>query len=218
MIDSASAILTSNDLAIAVSRIDTRISSLRNDVRLCLLPKEAEFAEARKSLHEGTRIQMAPFPAMMVCLSTLDYFVSLQSGKNGKSPNNVKDQDRKNFVKSFSSIPEDKVFLLFEVFRNKIVHLSMPYSITRIGGKAVGWILDEHESPDHHLKIIDHAAANNILKPESIRDDVTSVLYVSIPMLSEDVAQSGTRYAAALLRDSTLQSNYSVVMKDIHPI
>ena len=98
-------------LAIARNMVEERTDSLQNDVKRCVFGADVY-----------THTQAAPFPALLYCFSTIDLLGALYGGN--AEGNSTKQSG--NYMTEVMFYPEEKAFLLQQVFRHKIVHLAQP--------------------------------------------------------------------------------------------
>lgn len=96
-------------LTAARNMLKERTDSLKNDVKRCCLDTCEDS-------------QFAPFPALLYCFSTIDLLGALYGGNaEGDSP-----KQSRNYMVDIMRYPMEKVFLMQEIFRHKIVHLAQP--------------------------------------------------------------------------------------------
>ncbi len=152
-----------------------RTDSLQNDVKRCL----AEDKDA----------QAAPFPALLYCFSIIDLLGALYGGNAGGDTT----RQARNYMSAIMRCPEDRVFLLQEIFRHKIVHLAQPKPVTRVDHRLIARKLSknknlikvglyrwgiEHNKREVHLEI----------KPAEKQGEWR--FWVSIQSLVEDIVDS----------------------------
>lgn len=165
--------------------LDTRVSSLQKDVRYCVLR------------NIGTEDWPAPLPALLYCFATIDLLGSLYDG-NAVSFGTISKR-AKNYMVDAMKYPEDKVILLQEVFRHKIVHLAQLQPKVRVNGKVFTWHY-YHDDRANHLALRDL---------ENTKD--TFEFSVSIWSLAEDIAKSVTGpdgYYERLNQRESLRANF----------
>ena len=161
-----------------------RTDSLINDVNHCL----------NKDYNDT---QPAPFSALLYCFSTIDLLGALYEGDASKRANTT--AMAKNYMTQIMRYQSEKVELLQEVFRHKIVHLAQPAPATEYRGKIYKWDI-KHNTPEVHLK------------EQSSSDKRGHLIFsVSIKSLLKDVLESvfgADGYLDKLKGSGILQANF----------
>jgi hypothetical protein len=115
-----------------------RIDSLRNDVLRAFWPLAAPAAPSgsRPSALVYNQPQFAPFPAVMYCFATVDYFSSFWEGWNDRnSPHypghNRSQTDRMlDYLCLFFRYPRREAFIAINIWRHKLMHTAQPRIVT----------------------------------------------------------------------------------------
>jgi hypothetical protein len=99
--------------------VQPRLDALKKDVTHCLQEPHA------------------PFPAIVLCFSTIDFLGALAAGDAKKHRKTT--EQSKSFMRTFMKYLDQNAALLMDVFRHKIVHLAAPKPVVEFRGKNVAW-------------------------------------------------------------------------------
>jgi len=103
----------------ARDHIENRVNSLEKDVRHCL---------------QG---ELAPFPAILYCFSTIDLLGAFVCGRaDKKAPTTAQSI---HYMTSFMGYTTENANLLLNLFRHKLVHLAQPDPIVRRDSELITW-------------------------------------------------------------------------------
>jgi hypothetical protein len=119
-------------MSFARSFLDRRLTALAKDTAHCLTDPHA------------------PFPAILLCFSTIDLLGAVSGGDAKKYRKNT--EQSKAYMRSFMSYSEENTALLMDLFRHKVVHLSAPKPVVEFHGKSIAWRY-RHCDPAVHLKL-----------------------------------------------------------------
>lgn len=104
-----------NLMSFARQFVEPRLAALSKDVGHCL------------------QDPYAPFPAILLCFSTIDLTGALAAG-DGKKHRKTTEQSRA-FMRDFMGYTEQNAALLVGIFRHKIVHLGAPKPVVEFQKK-----------------------------------------------------------------------------------
>jgi hypothetical protein len=110
--------------------VQPRLDALKKDVAHCL------------------QEPYAPFPAIVLCFSTIDLLGALAAGDAKKHRKTT--EQSKSFMRTFMKYTDQDAALLMDMFRHKIVHLAAPKPVVEFRGKKVAWRYC-HADPAIHL-------------------------------------------------------------------
>jgi hypothetical protein len=199
--------------------IKSRAAGFRKDIAICQRGLSPEYL-MRWLPPNTTRPRHAYFPALMTCLSFLEFLSGFRAGDiSGR--NSIKQ------IKKFSRNYLDQlkyndiiIDILWECFRHKIAHLYHPYFVFDTKSKSgifqqnmrITWRISEKRT-DPHLTLERKRGGlskMNILEVELRYDHV---IHISIPAFREDLLTAADRYANDLLTDTTLLPNFEKAIK-----
>jgi hypothetical protein len=181
--------------------IDTRMSSLKNDVNHCIKTKP-----------------YAPFPALIYCFSNIDLLGALSAGKAGKNANTT--QQSKDYMKCFMGYNELQSTLLQCIFRHNLVHLAEPLlSVIEYKSRRIAWKYNHNDVLNHLIFLPAIITTDNINVQIAPVDEIFEI---SILALAEDVIKSvykdGGGYLQMLEQDKNLQTHFKEADENIHSI
>jgi hypothetical protein len=186
-------------MAFARTVIDPRLKALREDVAHCL---------------QG---QCAPFPAIILCFSTIDLLGALAGG-DAKKSRKTTDQS-KAFMQEYMLYSEDHATLLMNLFRHKLVHLASPKPVVAFQKKNVAWKYLHSDSALHRVfKPINPPEPVNGFPGIPLTAD--HVFSISIQHFADDIAEAVTRgtdgYYAKLETSADLQIKFVAASYDLY--
>jgi hypothetical protein len=184
--------------AFAPQFIAPRLEALEKDTQHCL-----------------TR-PFAPFPAVLLCFSTIAFLGALAAGNAG--PGAPTSAQSEAYMQCFMNFTTDQAKLLQKLFRHKLVHLAQPKPVVAYSGKMVTWRY-EHNDASQHLQLIKLPcpATQQIASGLSLTIDHEFV--TSIAHLVKDVTESVRRpggYLARLKIDPTLRGYFEMAISQIY--
>jgi hypothetical protein len=124
------------ELQRARSLFRARIDSLRNDVMRCFWPiASASPIGGRSPAVVYNPPQFSPFPAIMYCFSTVDYFSSFWEGWNdGHSAHHPAGRSQTHrivdFLCTFVRYPRREAYVAVNLWRHKLMHTAEPRLLT----------------------------------------------------------------------------------------
>lgn len=170
-----------------------RIDSLRNDVARCFWP-----------INQSSTPQYAPFPAVMYCLATLDYFSGFWQGWNdSRSPhraNRTQTLRMTDFLCRFLRYPRKESFIAVAIWRHKLMHTSEPRPVRSAETPPRRYVWRCGIGGSQHMR----------LQPTGNTDEY--VLYFDcnefLRDLEEGVFGPAAYFTALLRNEGDLQQNY----------
>lgn len=120
-------------MSFARSFLEPRLTALSKDVGHCLTDP------------------YAPFPAILLCFSTIDLLGAISSGDAKKHRKTT--EQSKAYMRNFMGYPEPDAALLMDLFRHKLVHLSAPKPVVEFRGNFIAWRY-HHSDPAEHRKLV----------------------------------------------------------------
>ncbi len=168
----------------AINFIRTRLESMKKDVDHCLSGK------------------LAPFPAVLYCLSTLDLLGALYSGQAKKrDPVTHKSVDTKTNSKKYMielmNYTEEQATLIIEIFRHKLVHLAQPNPVFSYNGRTISWVY-YHANPEKHLLLEDFPPGTAFIVKSDWKITVNQCFNISISQLVQDIVNSVENHGGLL--------------------
>jgi hypothetical protein len=159
---------------------------------------------------------LAPFPAILLCVSTIDLLGALAAGD--AKPRAATTEQSKDYMCGFMNYTEDQAKLLQKLFRHKLVHLAQPKAAVAHKGKMVTWRY-WHDDAGQHLRLIK--------LPDPVTHTIASGLSVtvdhefgpSIVHLVKDVTESVRRpggYLSRLKAEETLRRRFETAIGQIY--
>ncbi len=185
---------TSADLHQARERFRSRIDSLENDVSRCFWNIIQPGAPAP-----------APFPAVMYCFATLDYFSSLWAGWNQSAPKGQNQTDRMTaFSNRFLLYGRRESQIAIQFWRHKLMHTAEPRLVRdKQTGETFQWSMGT--GPGNHMH----------LAPTSTRGSF--LLHFNPVTFTRDLAEGifgPAGYFVELRSDQNLQGNYQSCLRE----
>jgi hypothetical protein len=183
--------------------VDDRLTSLENDIIRCV-PKAQDKLETPCN---------APFPAILYCFAIIDLLGALYMGNalGGDTTRNSKQ-----YMIDFIRYPRDKVKLLLQIYRHKIVHLSQPKSTIKYKDKILTWQHNEND-PQKHLSIDPISGDLDVYGIRKVHGD--AIFIVSIWKLKDDIRESVIKspfgYLYRLKNEPKLQINFKKAVNQI---
>lgn len=93
--------------------------------------------EALKDTQHCLTPPYAPFPAILLCFSTIDLLGALAAGNAG--PRAPPTAQSVAYMRCFMNYSADQAELLQKLYRHKLVHLAQPKTAVAHSGKMVTW-------------------------------------------------------------------------------
>lgn len=177
--------------------LSDRTASLERDVLVC------------------THGASATFQAILYCFSTIDLLGALLGGdaRRGKGA-----EPAKKYARRFMHYSDDQCFLLWEVFRHKIVHLAQPKAVKDFKGKNTTWRY-EHNDGAHHLKLVPLVPPVRVTVSSGLSFEAEQQFEISIRHLVADVVDSVHApggYLDTLGSDNCLQRKFENAVTQIY--
>jgi hypothetical protein len=185
-------------LSHARDHVENRVNSLEKDVNHCL---------------QG---ELAPFPAILYCFSTIDLLGSLVSGRADKKAPTT--QQSINYMTSFMSYTPENADILVNLFRHKLVHLAQPDPVIRRDSELITWKY-HHSNRQFHLKKFPLQQGTQIQVTSVWNVRVTHEFNISIMDFTKDIKDSTTRpngYLDSLEKTPHLQDKYETAIDQIY--
>ena len=182
----------------ARDHVENRVNSLEKDVRHCL---------------QG---ELAPFPAILYCFSTIDLLGALVSGRADKKAPTT--QQSIHYMTSFMSYTTENADLLLNLFRHKLVHLAQPDPVIRRDSELITWRY-HHNDRQFHLRKILLTQVRQIQVTSVWKVEATHEFHISIMDLVKDIKDSTARpngYLDLLEKTPHLQDKYETVIDQIY--
>jgi hypothetical protein len=184
--------------------VGERMNSLRKDVLHCL------------------RKPYAPFPALLYCISSMDFLGALFAGQGAKKDSITSKSvdtagNSKAYMHHFMGYTQDQCSLIIDLFRHKLVHLAQPKPSTVYYGKIVSWYYEHNPSPKHLL--LENAPTGAKIQIKSDWEiPVDQTFCLSITQFMEDIRDSVYRhggYLDLMETDSNIQDKFEKAIQEI---
>jgi hypothetical protein len=184
--------------------VKERMDSLQKDVIHCL------------------QVPYAPFPAILYCLSSVDFLGALVAGQAAQydsvtkrlvrpTPNTLR------YMRDFMCYTQEQSTLILGIFRHKLVHLAQPSPCAKNNGKNVAWRY-EHQSTQKHL-LLENAPKDTKIQVKSDWEiPVDSIFTLGIKQFIDDIQDSVYRhggYLDLLENDSHLQDMFKKAIEEL---
>jgi hypothetical protein len=158
--------------------------------------------------------QLAPFPALLYCFSMIDMLAALYSGST-KGNLGEKSENSRRYMRDCMKYKDHFTYLLQEVFRHKLVHLSEPAYTSCYNGKNIAWTHDERAEAKHLQ--IKYEKKEIRFYGKKIKHD--GVFIIKISKLKEDIVQSVERehdgFLARIRRNKAVRGNFKKAVNEI---
>jgi hypothetical protein len=183
-------------------------------------------AERMNSLHKDVKHCLdkpyAPFPALLYCMSSVDFLGALVAGQAAQydsvtaervrpTPNSLR------YMRDFMGYTEEQSILILEIFRHKLVHLAQPSPSAKHNGKIVAWLYEHH--PTHKHLLLENAPKDTKIHIKSDWEiPVDQIFTLGITQFMEDIRDSVYRHGRYLdLLESTLdlQSKFDKAVEEM---
>ena len=178
--------------------LNEHLDRFNKDIAICLK------ADAEK--------RHAYFPALITCIAFLDFLSGLYAGTLER--HSLK--ELKHYVRNFmdpSEYTEDRLNVLYELFRHKVAHLALPYAVfgtntkpKTFGGqprRLITWTV-RASGPRPPISIVSVIPPKHILKavtPWSVSYDHIAV--IGVRSFASDIIKSVPKYLRHLKKDKT---------------
>ncbi|HEX9320126.1 MAG TPA: hypothetical protein VF884_14425 [Nitrososphaeraceae archaeon] len=184
----------------AINFIRIRTDSLKKDVEHCLSGK------------------VAPFPAILYCVSTIDLLGALYAGQAKKGDPNSKNS--KKYMIEVMNYTDEQATLISEIFRHKLVHLAQPHPVYVHNNKTLRWVY-HHSEPEMHLILEDiKPSGTELILKSDWKIHVDQYFHVSIYHIMIDIINSVENHGGFLDRfenDSVvIQPNVKTALEQIY--
>jgi hypothetical protein len=160
--------------------------------------------------------ELAPFPAILLCMSSIDLLGALTAGNAADTAPTTKQS--KDYMCGFMNYTEDQATLLQKLFRHKLVHLAQPKAAAAYQGKTITWSY-WHDDVRQHLKLIKLPNQVTLRITSGLSVTVDHEFSVSISHLVKDVTESVQRpggYLVRLKTDATLGRHFETAIGQIY--
>lgn len=152
----------------------------------------------------------APFPIVLFCMATLDFFSAAYLGysEQKRNPNRINQTDRMTeFLNKYLKYDKNISKIALEIFRHKMVHLAEP--IIQIGrsDKIRGWEIASIQADGDHWTIVKFDSQGNKLVRFGVNNFISD-------LRKGILEQEG--YLQDLEKDPQLQKNYLSFWKEIN--
>jgi len=152
----------------------------------------------------------APFPIVLFCMGTLDFFSAAHFGysekKRRKERLNQTERMTK-FLEKYLSYDEAVSNVALDVFRHKLVHLAEPYVQTsHHKNNILGWEIASVQAEGYHWSIKDYDSKGNKIVRFGVANFIND--------LKEGVLGT-TSYYQDLTTNTNLQENYLSFFKEL---
>lgn len=186
--------------------INDKTKNLRFDVTRCMVKDK-----------DGN----APLSALLYCFSMIDFMGSLYSGEGGNKDKNNKNvnttKNAENYATQFLGYSQKDIKIIWQMFRHKTTHISMPETVFDYDGNKITWDLNDDDYL-HHLKTIGTSTKGIIPIGNTGKRLLYDYKYViHIPTLSEDIIKSMQKYLNSLT-DPKLVNNFKMAVNEIYAI
>jgi hypothetical protein len=200
----------------AVESVAVRVNGFRKDMAICL-------RGCRRKYHANGELKHAYFPALMTCLSFMEFLAGLDAGCVTASGKDSVKQVKKFAKEHMDQIVyrDEMIDILWVGFRNKMAHLAHPYFVFDTSKskpvlsptRRIRWSVSEKKS-DPHLKLerkertIDRPGF-----PAPVQSD--HLLHISLPVFRDDLLKASKAYAGTLKEHSAKMVNFEKAMNVI---
>jgi hypothetical protein len=176
------------------------IERFEKDLKICLTANE-----------QGKH---AYFPALQSCIATLELMAKLHIGDVEKrGQDHVTEYACKYMDQAIYS--KDNIFLLYEVLRHKVAHLSHPYYVTKVKDMRLTWTVDEAILPRSINLLVENKKLEKFSPPWDVPYDHR--LHISIPTLASDILTSIEKYKLDLKEEQNLRNHFQNCMLQFFP-
>jgi hypothetical protein len=183
----------------ATNFIRIRTDSLKKDVEHCLSGK------------------IAPFPAILYCVSTIDLLGALYAGQAKKTDPTTRSSQK--YMKEVMNYTDDQATLISEIFRHKLVHLAQPNPVFIHNNKTVRWVYHHSESEMHLLLEDIKPPGIEMIVKSDWKIHVDQYFHLSIYHLMQDIINSVENHGGFLDKFETdsviIQSNVKKALEQI---
>lgn len=193
--------------------VTARMKGFTKDIRICLTPVPSETRPGNTHAY---------FPALMSCLTTLEYMTQLHLGRTVA----CSDKEIRQYCQKFmpASYNADVLRVLFEAFRHPIAHRGISSGVwvdedrRRPQRRRITWTVTEKtEAPA--ISIVEHAG---IIKRDAPWEcSHTHRAVIRIGQLAADIRESALGaqgYCAQLSTNKTIIRNFTTCMKELYPL
>jgi hypothetical protein len=191
--------------------LDEHLGRFTKDIAICLK------ADAKK--------RHAYFPALITCIAFLDFLSGLYAGS--LEIHSLK--ELKHYVRKFmdpSEYTEDRLNVLYELFRHKVAHLALPYAAfdtntkpKTFGGqprRLITWTV-RASGPRPPINIVsEKRQISKAVTPWSVSYDHRAV--ISIRSFASDIIKSVPKYLRHLEKDKTARNHFNDCMNTYFPV
>lgn len=164
----------------------------------------------------------APFPALLYCMSPVDFLGAVVAGQAAKRDSITGHPvdtigNSKAYMQKYMGYTEEQSTLIIELFRHKFVHVAQPRPSVSHNNKIVAWRYEHHHSQKHLL--LENAPTNTKIQIKSGWEiAVDQIFSLGIEQFMEDIRDSVYRHGGYLdLFETTpkLQDNFEKAVEEI---
>jgi len=177
--------------------VGERMDSLQKDVKHCL------------------QRPYAPFPALLYCISSVDFLGALFAGEAAPPVDTV--GNSKVYMQKFMGYTDEQSSFIIDLFRHKLVHLAQPRPSVNKNNKIISWKY-EHSNTQKHLLLEDAPKDTSIKIKSDWQVPVDQTFSLGIMQFMEDIRDSVYRhggYLDVLENDPNLQGKFEKALEEI---
>ncbi|ALI37218.1 hypothetical protein NMY3_03031 [Candidatus Nitrosocosmicus oleophilus] len=196
-------------IGLAQAIVNDKTKNLRFDVNRCMMKDS-----------EGN----APLSALLYCFAMIDFMGALYAGQGGKKDMNNKNVDTSNNAKKMSlqflGYEYDSIEIIWQMFRHKTIHVSMPETVFEFDNRRISWELND-DNKANHLQILPRSITESGIIPignTRINLEYDHKFVIHIETLSNDIIKSMHKYLDALEKDKALLGKFKAAVHEIYVV
>jgi hypothetical protein len=191
--------------------LDEHLDRFSKDIAICLK------ADAKK--------RHAYFPALITCIAFLDFLSGLYAGT--LKTHSLK--ELKDYVRNFMDpceYTEDRLNVLYELFRHKVAHLALPYAVfdtstkpkTFVGQqrRLITWTVRASGPRPSICLVPEKKDISKAVTPWCVSYDHRAV--ISVRSFASDIIKSVRKYLRHLKNDQPARDHFKLCMNTYFPV
>ena len=199
--------------------VPDRIKFFEKDMTICLRPLR------RKEFPEPTH---AYFPALMVCIATMDLMGQMYTGNPESKIAGIRE-----FVADYMDVATytpGAIDLLWKGFRNKVAHAAHPEYVIdtkkvrywKHPHMRVTWYVSESKDMNHLGKDCAHLLLRKKegqikIKPRPYEVQFDHIFYICLPSLKNDIQLGMKAFLTHLKANKSIQDNFEKIVRVLYP-